>query len=47
VERITKDFDRDYFMNPQEAIKYGIIDEVLIPRKEKVKEEEEEEKTEE
>lgn len=40
VERITKDFDRDYFMNPQEAVEYGIIDEVLKPRKEKVKEEE-------
>jgi ATP-dependent Clp protease protease subunit len=43
VERITKDFDRDYFMNPQEAIEYGIIDEVLSPRKEKIKEEETEE----
>lgn len=36
VERITKDFDRDYFMDPHEAIEYGIIDEVLSPRKEKV-----------
>jgi ATP-dependent Clp protease protease subunit len=43
VERITRDFDRDYFMDPQEAIEYGIIDEVLSPRKEKVKEEEAEE----
>jgi ATP-dependent Clp protease protease subunit len=33
VERITRDFDRDYFMNPHEAIEYGIIDEVLAPRK--------------
>ncbi len=33
VERITKDFDRDYFMNAQEAVEYGIIDEVLTPRK--------------
>jgi len=39
VERITKDFDRDYFMDPQEAIEYGIIDEVLIPRKGKVERE--------
>jgi ATP-dependent Clp protease protease subunit len=39
VERITRDFDRDYFMNAQEAIEYGIIDEVLTPRKEKVSEE--------
>ena len=43
VERITRDFDRDYFMNPQEAIEYGIIDEVLSPRREKVSEEEAEE----
>ena len=43
VERITQDFDRDYFMDPQEAIEYGIIDEVLTPREEKVKEEEAEE----
>jgi len=41
VERITTDFDRDYFMNAQEAVEYGIIDEVLSPRKEKVEEEEE------
>ena len=39
VERITKDFDRDYFMNAQEAVEYGIIDEVLSPRKEKVERE--------
>ena len=33
VERVTKDFDRDYFMNAQEAVEYGIIDEVLTPHK--------------
>jgi len=43
VERITRDFDRDYFMDAKEAIEYGIIDEVLTPRKEKVEEEETEE----
>ena len=47
VERITKDFDRDYFMNAQQAVEYGIIDEVLSPRKEQVEEEEEEEEEEE
>ncbi len=47
VERITKDFNRDYFMDAQEAVEYGIIDEVLSPRKEKVEEEEEEEEEEE
>ena len=33
VERITTDFDRDYFMNAQEAVEYGIIDEVFTPCK--------------
>jgi len=39
VERITRDFDRDYFMDAQEAVEYGIIDEVLSPHKEKVERE--------
>lgn len=29
IERISKDFDRDYFMNALQAQEYGIIDEVL------------------
>ena len=29
AERIEKDTDRDYFMPPEEALKYGIIDEVI------------------
>ncbi len=29
VEQIMKDFDRDYWMNAQEAVKYGIVDAVL------------------
>ena len=29
LERLTKDFDRDYFMDAREAVEYGIIDEVL------------------
>ena len=36
VERISKDFDRDYYMDPYEAIEYGIIDEVLKPEKAKL-----------
>ncbi len=47
VERITTDFDRDYFMNAQEAVEYGIIDEVLTPRKVTEEPEGAEEKTEE
>jgi len=29
ISRIEKDVDRDYFMDPEEAKKYGIIDKVL------------------
>ena len=29
AERIRADFDRDYFMNPSQAVEYGLIDEVL------------------
>jgi ATP-dependent Clp protease protease subunit len=29
AERIRTDFDRDYFMNPTQAVEYGLIDEVL------------------
>lgn len=31
LERIQKDFDRDFFMDPSTAKGYGIIDEVLLP----------------
>jgi len=29
LEKIEKDADRDYYMSPEEALKYGIIDKVL------------------
>lgn len=29
VERVEKDTDRDYFMNPDEAVKYGLIDKII------------------
>lgn len=29
IERIARDFDRDLFMDPQQAKEYGIIDEIL------------------
>jgi len=31
LERIQKDFDRDFFMDPSTAKEYGIVDEVLLP----------------
>jgi ATP-dependent Clp protease protease subunit len=31
LERIVEDFDRDYFMDAEAAVSYGIIDEVLRP----------------
>lgn len=34
LERIQRDTERDYFMSAEEAIEYGIIDEVIIRREE-------------
>ncbi len=32
-EKLRRDMERDYFMAPQEALEYGLIDEVVEPRK--------------
>ncbi len=32
VERIQRDTDRDFFMSPEDAKEYGIIDEILVHR---------------
>ena len=32
VKQIKKDLDRDYYVGPEEAKKYGVIDDVLISR---------------
>ena len=29
VEKVTKDVDRDFYMSPEEAMEYGIVDRVL------------------
>ena len=29
-EKITHDTDRDFYLNPEQAVEYGIVDEVLI-----------------
>ena len=34
VERIAQDTDRDYWMSPEEAVEYGMIDSVQHPRAE-------------
>ena len=39
IERVEKDTDRDYFMGAPEAKAYGIIDEVVIQKKQLPKEE--------
>lgn len=31
VEKISEDFDRDYFMDARRAVEYGLVDEVLEP----------------
>ncbi|MGN0775171.1 MAG: ATP-dependent Clp protease proteolytic subunit [Candidatus Ventricola sp.] len=33
LEKIRQDVERDYFMTAEEALKYGIIDEIYQPRK--------------
>ncbi len=33
VEKIALDSERDFYMSPQEAKDYGLIDEVIIPKK--------------
>ena len=33
IERVKQDVERDYFMSAEEALKYGIIDEIYQPRK--------------
>ena len=36
--RIAEDTDRDYWMSPDEAVGYGLVDRVQIPRREAAKE---------
>jgi ATP-dependent Clp protease, protease subunit len=32
LEAVMKDIDRDHFMTPEEAVEYGLIDQVVSPR---------------
>lgn len=36
LEKIAADSERDFYMSPQEAKEYGLIDEVIIPKKKTV-----------
>ena len=39
LEKIIHDTDRDFYLNPKDAVKYGIVDEILSkPEEEKTKE---------
>ena len=33
VEQVAADIDRDYFMDPEEAVAYGLIDGIVAPRR--------------
>lgn len=35
LKKIEKDTDRDFYMTSEEAVKYGIIDEVIVKSKDK------------
>ncbi len=38
AEKVTHDIDRDFYLNPVQAVEYGIVDEILIkPEKEEPK----------
>ncbi len=38
LEKVTHDTDRDFYLNPQQAMEYGIVDEILTkPAKEETK----------
>ncbi len=34
LERIKEDTERDFFLGPQEAVEYGLIDEIIAPSRE-------------
>jgi ATP-dependent Clp protease protease subunit len=35
IEKIRRDTERDFFMSPEEAQEYGLIDRVLYPKEER------------
>ena len=37
LEKVTHDTDRDFYLNPEQAVEYGLIDEILTKPKDKEK----------
>jgi len=37
VEKVTHDTDRDFYLNPEQAVEYGLVDEILTKPKDKEK----------
>jgi ATP-dependent Clp protease protease subunit len=37
LEKIAHDTDRDFYMNAQQSLEYGVIDEILVGAKAKAK----------
>jgi len=33
VEQVERDIDRDYFMTAEQAVAYGLIDDIITPRR--------------
>ena len=33
LEQVERDLDRDYFMTAEEARAYGLIDDIIVPRR--------------
>jgi ATP-dependent Clp protease, protease subunit len=32
LEAVMKDIDRDHFLSPEDAVEYGIVEEIVSPR---------------
>ena len=32
IKKISKDTDRDFFMSPEEAVEYGLVDRIFVPK---------------
>ena len=37
IEKIVNDTDRDFFLNPEQAVEYGLVDEILVKASEEAK----------